>query len=382
MEVCNMRILFTILLSLSVMIADAQESQGEYEDFLADQHLSAKEYILSLFEKYDIVILCERDHREITQYDLILDVISDKRFRSEVGNIYTEIGNFQRNDILNEFLCNDALSDRAARREALEIQRDSYGAGLWEKSNYAYFIHGVWDTNKRDDNNVKIYNLDIGIRDWATATVEDIRNRDSLMPHRDSILADNFLQAYNSSGSEKALVIMNFRHAFVKDVGRSENAGRYIAEHFPEKVANVMISGTSLSPEMSLSAIAQGRWDSSFMNAGKENVGFDFAGSPFGQTDFDMIPLPGCGNYEDWFTGIVYYTYFPDYRIVCNFKNFISRRFAKELIRRYQLEAEVYDNPIPTAKELKARYNTVVDIKYSEDPMFDESMTEIEKYLH
>ena len=95
-----------------------------------------------------------------------------------------------------------------------------------------------------------------------------------------------------------------------------------------------------------------------------------------------MIPLPGCENYEDWFTGIVYYTYFPDYRIVCNFKNFISRRFAKELIRRYQLEAEVYDNPIPTAKELKARYNTVVDIKYSEDPMFDESMTEIEKYLH
>ena len=115
-----MRILFTILLSLSVMIADAQESQGEYEDFLADQHLSAKEYILSLFEKYDIVILCERDHREITQYDLILDVISDKRFRSEVGNIYTEIGNFQRNDILNEFLCNDALSERAARREALK----------------------------------------------------------------------------------------------------------------------------------------------------------------------------------------------------------------------------------------------------------------------
>ena len=91
-----MRILFTILLSLSVMIADAQESQGEYEDFLADQHLSAKEYILSLFEKYDIVILCERDHREITQYDLILDVISDERFRAEVGNVYTEIGNFQR----------------------------------------------------------------------------------------------------------------------------------------------------------------------------------------------------------------------------------------------------------------------------------------------
>ena len=377
-----MRILFTILLSLSVMIADAQESQGEYEDFLADQHLSAKEYILSLFEKYDIVILCERDHREITQYELILDVISDKRFRSEVGNIYTEIGNFQRNDILNEFLCNDALSDRAARREALEIQRDSYGAGLWEKSNYAYFIHGVWDTNKRDDNNVKIYNLDIGIRDWATATVEDIRKRDSLMPQRDSILADNFLRTYNVSSTEKALVILNFRHAFVKDIGKSANAGRYIAELFPGKVANVMISGTSLSYDMSLTAIAQGRWDASFMNAGKENVGFDLAGSPFGQTRFDMIPLPDCGNYEDWFTGMVYYGYFPDYRIVCNFKNFLNRRFAKELIRRYRLEAEVYDNPVQTEKELKARYNTIIDRRYSDDAMFEESIKQIEKYLH
>ena len=170
---------------------------------------------------------------------------------------------------------------------------------MWEKSNYAYFIYGVWDINKVDDNDVNVYNLDIGIRDWATATAEDIRERDSLMRQRDSILADNFLRAYNVSSTENALVILNFRHAFVKDIGKSANAGRYIAELFPGKVANVMISGRSLSYDMSLTAIAQGRWDASFMNAGKENVGFDLAGSSFGQTRFDMIPLPDCGNYED-----------------------------------------------------------------------------------
>ena len=381
MEDFDMKILYALILSMSVIIANAQEPGGTYEDFLASQNLSAKEYILSLFKKYDIVILCERDHRELTQYDLILEVISDERFRSEVGNVYTEIGNFQRNNFLNEYLCNDALSDVSAKRKALEIQRNSYGAGLWEKSNYAYFIYGVWDINKVDDNDVNIYNLDIGIRDWATATAEDIRERDSLMPQRDSILADNFLRAYNVSSTEKALVILNFRHAFVKDIGKSANAGRYIAELFPGKVANVMISGTSLSYDMSLTAIAQGRWDASFMNAGKENVGFDLAGSPFGQTRFDMIPLPDCGNYEDWFTGMVYYGYFPDYRIVCNFKNFLNRRFAKEVIRRYRLEAEVYDNPVPTAKELKARYNTIIDRRYSDEAMFVESMRQIKKYL-
>ena len=207
-----MKILYALILSMSVIIANAQEPGGAYEDFLASQNLSAKEYILSLFKKYDIVILCERDHRELTQYDLILEVISDERFRAEVGNVYTEIGNYQRNNFLNEYLCNDALSDVSAKRKALEIQRDSYGAGLWEKSNYAYFIYGVWDINKVDDNDVNVYNLDIGIRDWATATAEEIRERDSLMPQRDSILADNFLRAYNVSSTEKALVILNFRH--------------------------------------------------------------------------------------------------------------------------------------------------------------------------
>lgn len=104
-----MKILYALILSMSVIIANAQEPGGTYEDFLASQNLSAKEYILSLFKKYDIVILCERDHRELTQYDLILEVISDEQFRAEVGNVYTEIGNYQRNNFLNEYLCDDAL---------------------------------------------------------------------------------------------------------------------------------------------------------------------------------------------------------------------------------------------------------------------------------
>ena len=74
--------------------------------------------------------------------------------------------------------------------------------------------------------------------------------------------------------------------------------------------------------------------------------------------------------------------YFPDYRIVCNFKNFLNRRFAKEVIRRYRLEAEVYDNPVPTEQELMVRYNTIIDRRYSDDAMFEESIKQIEKYLH
>ncbi len=52
----------------------------KHVDFLRENHKPAKEYILDLFEKNDLVILCERYHHENTQYELITDVISDTKF--------------------------------------------------------------------------------------------------------------------------------------------------------------------------------------------------------------------------------------------------------------------------------------------------------------
>ena len=74
-----------------------------YVHFLNRQQTSAKDYVLGLFDKYDVLVLCERDHREWTQYDLILDILADKRFTRKVGNLYTEIGNVHHNDELNAF---------------------------------------------------------------------------------------------------------------------------------------------------------------------------------------------------------------------------------------------------------------------------------------
>lgn len=62
-----------------------------YVDFLSKKPLTAKEYVLSLFKTHDIVIICERDHRDITQYELYLDIISDPYFTSNVGVLFTEV---------------------------------------------------------------------------------------------------------------------------------------------------------------------------------------------------------------------------------------------------------------------------------------------------
>ena len=62
-----------------------------YIDFLQCQNTSAVDYVFELFEKYDIIILGERDHRDMSQYQFVSEIISDRRFIQNVGHIFTEI---------------------------------------------------------------------------------------------------------------------------------------------------------------------------------------------------------------------------------------------------------------------------------------------------
>ena len=63
-----------------------------------------KEYIFKLFEKSDIVVLGERDHRDTVQYDLIQDILADPRFAEQIGYVYTEVGSYNMNDDVNRLL--------------------------------------------------------------------------------------------------------------------------------------------------------------------------------------------------------------------------------------------------------------------------------------
>ncbi len=49
------------------------------------------DYVMGLFEKYDYVVLCERHHQDMTQYDMIYDLVTDSRFVDNVGVVFKEI---------------------------------------------------------------------------------------------------------------------------------------------------------------------------------------------------------------------------------------------------------------------------------------------------
>ncbi len=65
---------------------------NEYKKCLDERGEPPAEYIFRLFEKADIVILAERDHRDITQYGFICQLLADRRFAERIGHVYTEVG--------------------------------------------------------------------------------------------------------------------------------------------------------------------------------------------------------------------------------------------------------------------------------------------------
>ncbi len=102
-----------IALSVTLSCASGQTSRSivpdkakiaPYVAFLQEQRQEPVDYVMELFEKHDIVILCERFHAETTQYDLIYDLISDPRFIDTVGNVFTEIGTSSMRDEVHDFL--------------------------------------------------------------------------------------------------------------------------------------------------------------------------------------------------------------------------------------------------------------------------------------
>ena len=351
-------ILFALLLltlSCATVSKNTNSNNPElnrYTDFLQSQNTSGKDYIFQLFKKYDIVIICERDHAEVTQYDLILDILKDKRFTKNIKNIYCEVGNSAYNNELNNFLKNPNLTEKEISENILMMQRNIFPF-IWEKATYANLLNGVYFINKNLDLHKKIslYSLDYAVK-WETAKSTDIDQILALNDSRDSLMADNFKNLFLKSNSKKALIIMNSRHAFLNDFVR-KNFGSYVAKNFQGKVANVFLNTISFTstkvsdtnvPESAISSPQNGKWEASFITLGKDNIGFNFKDSPFGKDSFDMLPIENSFTYSDMFNGFIYYKPLPEWKRIIGLENLIDKNFEAEALRRFQIEANFLKN--------------------------------------
>ncbi len=168
-------------------------------------------------------------------------------------------------------------------------------------------------------------------------------------------MADNIMQVYNKQTKrKKALVIMNYRHAFLKDYefypehgGLCENVGRYLADAYGDKVASVYIMGLAFpNSNNEYTLVKDGRWDALFEHTKKTNIGFNLKKSPFGSEAFDVFPADLVKEkfvYEDQFTGLIFYKPIQEHQLRYGWTGFITDDFVPEMQRRARIINEAMD---------------------------------------
>lgn len=351
-----LHILF-ILLSTTVYATSYAQEILPYVKFLEHQK-SAKEYILSLFEQYDIVVLCERDHAEITQYEFIQNLISDPRFIRNGGNIFIESCAENYKARIDSLLFSEGLSDSLVREKALAINRDMSFWPFWNVSNIVPFFTHIYNTNQSldRDSKLEVYPIDRTFNWNEIKKTSQIDKFDQTEGLRDSIMAANtakYLPGIFARG-EKVLIIENNEHAFRHHPGVYLDHLMKMTTH---PVANVFIhclAATDSWRKEKYALINGGKWDAAF-SAADRDFGFDFAGSPFGSDHFDLVfDIPSKYSYGDIFTGMIYYKPITEFVWSWGVPGVLSGGFDKELVRRHK----IFGNKI-TLKKIKKSLSRV-----------------------
>lgn len=359
-RVCNL-ILLLACLTNTTYSQTTKEGVLKYIAFIDNQHVSAKEYILNLFTKYDIVVLCERSHRETTQYDLIYDIVSSPFFIKNVGNIFTEKGSISNRQNTLNFIKTKFKNDSIKQLHQAAVYQNGSFPPFWNNTNFYEFTGKLNTLNSRLDKRSQINLLTSDTRNPTMAQRENLGTMKQYIvenyPMRDSLMASYIINSFdsirNNSSRKKALVIMNYRHAFSKTLSNSRevNVGDYLKRHYEDKFANVYINGLSLTQNIPASErnkfqmfqsgdqipIQFGKWDAAFKFAQKENLGFDFSNSPFGKDSLDIWSFPTTNHYEDIFTGFVYYLPIGKHKLSNGVKNFFNGVDLDQMIRDWNL---------------------------------------------
>jgi hypothetical protein len=322
------------------------ERLDKYVTFIKGIKLPAKDYVLSLFDTHDIVILCERYHAEVKQYELIADIIKDQRFIDKVGNICTEIGSVNYADSLNNYLKYSTDDTIQSVIKLKQFQRDMNFNPVWTKLTYHILLKRVFNLNRNLETSkrINLYPCDF-YYDWYSIFSKDDRYR-FVNVKRDSVMAVNIIKRFEQIKSEKRkklLVILNEYHSFInpqwRDIDGFTSAGQFMSKRYGTQImANVLINTIGESKQSPETLIQDGYWDAAFDLAGNPPIGFDFRNSPFGNDHFDyVISTTDKLRYKDMFTGMVIYCPIKDHLQVYGVPGIIDSSFKSEFYRRLMI---------------------------------------------
>jgi hypothetical protein len=325
---------------------NGNERLTKYITFIKGTEVPPKTYILNLFNDHDIVILCERYHAEVKQYELITDIIKDQRFIDKVGNICIEIGSVNYADSLNNYLKYSRDDTIQSVVKLKQIQRDINFNPIWSNLTYHILLKTVYTLNRKLElsKRINLYPCD-AYYDWYSISSWEDRKR-FVYVKRDSVMAVNMIKRFEQIKIEKRkklLVILNEYHSFINPEWRDKDGftstGQYLAKRYGTQImANVLINTIGESQQSPETLIQDGYWDAAFDLAGNPSIGFNFSNSPFGNDHFDyVISTNDKLIYRDMFTGMAFFSPIKDHLQVDGVPGIVDSTFKSELVRRWMM---------------------------------------------
>ena len=376
-------LLFVILTSAADLAAQTPSvaSVKALHEYADKNGVSPKDYVFKLFDKSDIVVLGERDHRDSIQYNFILDLLADPRFAERVGHVYTEVGGINMTEDVNRLLQGSYSSEN----EFMDSLYTYYRKGecfypLWEKYNRIKFLKGLYKINKESSRKIHLGLTDISFSWDSIHTVDDYKAFWTSLnkTNRDSILSANFASMYKCQlpvkGTRKALVITSQPHAisysgyfkpWKRDYGTQ---GWWMKKTFGEdRVKIVVINWFDyvLFDGQNYPMTGNGTWGAAFERRECRPFGIDLKDNPYGETNY--IGDAGGGptfikncKWQDVADGLIYDAPLYDHVAAIGINGIISKEFEPEIRRRAELwwRAVHPEDTIVPFNEFIEEYNT------------------------
>ena len=401
-----MKPIILVIVTLTLGIAgysqslQPNDSIKEFVGFLSRGNLlSPKEYVFKSFETKDIIVLSERLHPEFKQYELIVDILKDKRFK---GNVYTEVGVHNSGKKINEFLKKEGLSKDEKEMELLEIFRNLDYVPLWPNYNYFFLVSSIYDINQERDQEDKIFLFPLDV-EFSWDSIECSKQytafldmMESGVVDRNLLMGKHFVNDYMGSkyrhpDKKKALVILNTYHGYtriptylpVPTEPLIYSTAEYIYKTFPDITMGILINGYSFSTISRF--VAGGKWDAAFKMNGNKNVGFDMRTTPFGATKFDMYNFGGKDfatvKFEYVFDGFIFYCPVEDFELAVGIPGiFNDKEFIEEFYRRSAFNEIISPEKAKDSKEINEEIENLNILRINKVPVINELNREISKW--
>ena len=387
---------YVILALLVTSTLSSIAQNNKVDDFVLSINEKGKtpvDYIFDQFKAADIVVIGERDHRDTTQYELILDILKDPRFVKEVGYVYTEVGCVNRTSEVNKLIKGKFQTNEDFMNHLYAYLRTGeVFYPLWEKFNRVQFLKGLYEINRNNRQKITLGLTDCAFSWDEIDSAQEYKDfyYSPACEYRDSTMVANFAQMYDKQkpkkGKRKALIITNHPHAINATMAKREyhRQGKWMKEHYGEDRVKIILLNWAefrFYDGKTMPLIAGGLWDAAFEEIDCKPFGMDIKGTPFGNTPY-LDPAYKNLRWEDVADGIIYYKPFYETILTVGIPNIIDSDFESEFMRRIRIYNEaIIGLAAPNLEDAKSSYDGFISVPGTYPQKPDDVKKEIEAIL-